>query len=259
MRSLLLKEEANLIVHGFIVIRSISNLSDAVFHYGQMLPDYPDLFLYTENNTGNPCAIIDYELCRYKILNHIPLTENESIRETATYGAELYPDYFGPYPVPKLTPWGCTTRHKTITNGLFWIETELCQRGLAIACPKYEDLSAGARSLAEEFDDGFALPGQQEPGNIFFTESNSSVPLFELLLGIPAEQIVCPVDQAALMNAIYWYHPQYAAMYNSAEQAGLNDALGLLMNTLGVQTELQGNVDRVIRLSPQSGIEFIAF
>lgn len=253
------QQETNFAVQAFIVIKSTSNFSDTVIQYGQAIPDYLDFLLYTENSTGNPCVIISYELCRYKILHHLPLSENESIREIAAFGAEQYPDYFGHYPVPTLTPWGCTTRHKTITNGLFWLETEQCQRGLAIACPRYDDLSDGARGLAEKFDDGFALPGQQDPGNIFFTESNSSVPLFELLSGIPEEQIVCPINRIALMNAIYQYHPEYAAMYNSAEQAGLNDAFGLLMNILGIQTELHGDMDRVIRLFPHSGIEFIAF
>ena len=169
------------------------------------------------------------------------------------------PDYFGNYLVPILTPWGRTIRHKVIANGLYWLETERCQRGLAVAYPKYDDLSDGARGLAVKFDDGLSLPGEQEPGNLFFREIDSSVPLFELISAIPKERLNCQIKHTALMNAIYQNHPEYVALYNIAEQAGLNDGLALLLNSFGVETESCSSIDGMIKLSPDTGTEFIPF
>jgi len=193
------------------------------------------------------------------ILHHLPLPEEETIRGIASYGAEMYPGYFGDYPVPFPTPWGYTTRHKTIANGLFWLETEQCQRGLAVACPQYDDLSDGARGLADKFSGALASLEEPEPMYLFFREVDSSVPLFELLSVKPTKQIMASVDRAALMNAIYQNHPEYAAMYNRAEQSGHHDGFGLFLNSLGLPSKLQSSMDSLIRFFPQSGTEFIDF
>lgn len=148
--------ETGVAAEAYIVQKTAAGISATAKEYGQFDPDYPELLVYLENATGNTRYIIDYELFRYKMLHNLPLTEEESIRNIAAVGAEMYPGYFGSYPVPFLTPWGCTTRNKIITNGLFWIETDQRLRGLAVACPKYDDLSDGARGLAEaELDSMF--------------------------------------------------------------------------------------------------------
>ena len=253
------REEILLGEEAFIVLRNASGISDAAKKYGQEVSAHPNLLLYAENNTDNPRYIISYELLRYKILHRIPLLETESIREIAAFGAELYPDYFGSYPVPIITPWGRTTRHKIISNGLYWLETEHCLRGLAVVFPKYDDLSDGARKLAVKFDDNLFLPEQQEPGYLFFQEADSSVPLFELIAMMPSNRLDCHINQAALMNAIYQNHPEYAALHNIAEQAGLNDGFGLMLNALGVETELTSSISEMVKLSPGIGAEFITF
>lgn len=243
----------------YIVQKSAAGISGSAKGYGQTDPDYPELLVYSEDDSGNTCYIIDYELFRYKTLNHLPLPENENIRSIAAIGAEMYPGYFGGYPVPFLTPWGCTTRNKIIANGLFWIETEQCLRGLAVAYPKYDDLSDSARGLAELFDDGSVRANKEMPGYLFFKEANSSVPLFELISDFNTTQLNCDVNWAALMNAIYQFHPGYAAQYNIAEQAGLHDGLSQFLLMLGIDVEPQIVPERLITLTAQAGTEFIDF
>jgi len=254
-----LEQETYLNVEAYIVLKSATGIPNSARRYGEKVEGYPDILLYKEGRNKNPRYIIAYELFRYKILHHLPLPKDETIQEIAAYGAEMYPDYFGDYPVPFLTPWGCTTRHKIIANGLFWLETEQCQRGLAVACPQYDDLSDGARGLAEKFSGSLAFLESQEPRYLFFREADSSVPLFELLSVKPAKQILSPLNGPALMNAIYQNHPEYAAMYNMAEQSGQNDGFGLFLNAVGIPSELHASKDCMIQLSPQAGTEYIEF
>lgn len=251
--------ETGLAVEAFIVLSNTGEISTAAKRYGKADPDYPDLLVYSEDETGNTRYIVGYELFRYKILHHLPLPEGETIRGIAAAGAEMYPDYFGGYPVPFHTPWGCTTRHKIIANGLYWLETEQCRCGLAVACPKYDDLSDGARGLAERFLGGPAHTEGEMPGYLFFREANSSVPLFELVSAVPKEQLCCEVNRAALMNAVYQHFPEYAAQHNLAEQAGLNDGLGQFLHTQGINVELKSDPERLISLIAEAGTQYIDF
>lgn len=251
--------ETGLAVEAFIVLRNAGEISTAAKQYGKTDPGYPNLLVYSEDETGNTRYIVGYELFRYKILHHLPLPEGETIRSIAAAGAEMYPDYFGDYPVPIHTPWGCTTRHKIIANGLYWLETEQCQRGLAVAYPKYDDLSDGARGLAEQFHDGSVQTDRDVPGYLFFTEANSSVPLFELVSVIPKEQIYCKINWPALMNAVYQHFPEYAAQHNLAEQTGLNDGLGQFLHTQGINVELKVIPEQLIFLTDWGGTQYIDF
>lgn len=248
--------ETGVVVEGFIVLRSAVDISDMAKRYGKSNPDYPELLIYTEDSTGNSRYIIGYELFRYRILHQLALPEGESIRSIAAIGAEMYPEYFGGYPVPLLTPWGYTTRNKVIANGLYWLETEQCQRGLALASPIYDDLSDGARGLAERYDNDSS---EYAPAYLFFRESDSCVPLFELLSEMRKERLYCEINWAALMNAVYHCHPEYAAQHNLAEQVGLNDGFGRFLHTMGLEVELRSSPERLLSLTAQAGREFIDF
>lgn len=82
------------------------------------------------------------------------------------------------------------------------------------AVPIYDDLSDGARRLSESLDDDVDV---QDPVYLFFREADSRVPLFELTTAMWKERLCCEIDRAALMNAVYLHHPEYAAQYNLAE------------------------------------------
>lgn len=246
-------------IEAYIALKNAPGLSAAAKKFGKTAPGYPELLVYSEGKTGNARYIVSYELFQYRILHSLPLPENDNIRSIAAIGAEMYPGYFGGYPVPFLTPWGCTTRNKIISNGLYWLETEQCQRGLAVAYPKYDDLSDGARGLAEQFDDGSARTNNQMPGYLFFRDADSCVPLFELISAMPKGQLLCEIDRVALMNAVYHYHSEYAAQHNLMEQTGRNDGLGWFLHTQGINTELKSAPERLLSLALKAGMEFIAF
>lgn len=248
--------ETGTAAEGFIVHRSAADISDMAKRYGKPAPTYPKLLIYTEDGTGNSRYIIGYELFRYKILHRLALPEDESIRSLAATGAEMYPEYFGSYPVPLRTPWGYTTRHKVIANGLYWLETEQCRRGLALAAPIYDDLSDGARGLAERCNDD---SGEHASAYLFFREPDGCVPLFELLSDMRKDRLCCEIGWAALMNAVYLHHPEYAAQHNLAEQAGINDGLGRFLHTMGLEAELHSSPERLLSLTAQAGTEFIDF
>lgn len=219
-------QETGIAEEAFIVSRNAVNISMAAKRYGVTTTEHPELLVYLESSTGNSRYIIEYELFRYKIRNQLPIPEGENIRTLAAIGTEMYPGYFGTYPVPYLTPWGYTTRHKVLSSGLFWLETEQFHQGLAVAFPKYDDLSDGTRALAEYGNDSPAPTDGQISGYLFFREQDSVVPLFELIFMVGKQELCHVIDRAALMNAIYQYHPEYAAQHNLAEQMGWNDGAG---------------------------------
>lgn len=251
--------EQGLAAEAYIVLKSSTELSTLAKKFGTAVPGHPGLLVYSEDEGGNTRYIVGYELLRYKILHQFPLPETDNIRSIASVGAELYPEYFGGCPVPFLTPWGCTTRNKVIANGVYWLETEQCRRGLAVAYPKYDDLSDGASGLAEPFDDGSARTNGGMPGYLFFRETDSCVPLFELAFWGHDGQAYSGINRTALMNAVYEFHPEYAAQHNMNEQAGLNDGMGLFLQILGNDVELESTPERLISLTDGAGTGFIDF
>lgn len=251
--------ETGLAMEAFIVSQNAENISAAAKRYGMTDPEYTELLVYREDSTGNTRYIIEYELFRYRVRNHLPTPDGEDIRTLAAIGAELYPEYFGRYPVPCLTPWGCTIRHKVLSSGLFWLETEQFQQGLAVAFPKYDDLSDGARGLAECGGDGPASTDGQIPAYLFFREHDSAVPLFELIIMVGKPELCRMIDRTALMNAIYLYHPEYAAQHNLAEQMGQNDGAGRFLQAQGFDLEPKSAPERFIAMSGGKGAQFIDF
>lgn len=59
------------------------------------------------------------------------------------------------------------------------------------------------------------------------------------------------------MNAIWTYHPDYALSHNLREQQGLNDMLGLLMNSVGAEVELSGSAENMVTLTADVGTEYV--
>lgn len=117
----------------YVVTADAPAISEKARSYGQEFPGHPDLRVYDIEKPGSGRYIIDFEVRRYRIKCHLPEVENEdSLYIAALYGAEEHPDYFGAFPVPIFTPRGLTARHKTLLNGVYWLETDRCEEMLAI-------------------------------------------------------------------------------------------------------------------------------
>ena len=218
-------------------------------------PKFFPVLLYPLEAEDGAWTVVEYEILRYQTARGLPMPEGKSLREAALYGAELRPDYFGAYPVPFLTPWGHTLRHRPLDNGIYWIETEQCVEVLAVCYPIWDgDLSEGLWEVGRKLD------AEGEMGYRYFLKETACVAIWELLRLRPALLTTGLIRKTELMNAIWEHQPGYALGYNAQEQAGLNDALGLLLYALGVEDrELESSPEHMITLTEEAGTEFIGF
>ena len=67
------------------------------------------------------------------------------------------------------------------------------------------------------------------------------------------------IDRAAMMNAIYLNHPEYAVQHNRREQEGLNDAGAQFWRWLGLAVEPEGRADNLITLYSGVGVDYLRF
>ncbi len=238
----------------YYVILETSPISQDVRAMGKQLHNTPALAYPMESDDGARWAV-EYEVLRYKVSHGLPLPESTSLQEIALYGMEHCPDYFGTYPIPPVTPWGYTLRHRPLDNGIYWIETDRCIEGLAICHPVWAtELSEGLLGIAERLEHEGAM------GYCYFQRETACVAIFELLRIRSALTSTGLIRKPELMNAIWAYHPEYAMGYNAQEQAGLGDALGQLLYMLGAEDrELEGSPEHMITMTPEAGTDFIGF
>lgn len=226
--------------------------------YGQSLPSHPELLLYPDEGEDFAYKIIEYEITKFYVKNNIPIKASENLHSRSLFGMEVCPGYFGTYPAPAITPWGYTTRYKTLIPGVFWIETDQCQTALAMSQAMRDDISEEVLSLSvlTPFDREHGI--DKTMGYYFFQEKNMCLVIFELMLfncNCKWDQI----DKAALMNAIWSKFPEYAVAYNRREQEGLNDGFGMAMQILDPNFELQGAIENMITMTPNAGMNFLRF
>lgn len=228
--------------------------------YGVPLPQYPMLLCYALDEADNGHRIVRYELYKYRLQHGLPLPEQSALHDTAVYGMELHPEYFGPYPVPLHTPRGNTVRHKRLLNGVYWIETDQCRELLAVCYPIGQgDLPVMVQEWALQTDYDRTRGIHHTLGYLFFAGRHLCVALFELMQLHRELETNGMVDPAALMNAIWRDNPAYAVVYNLEEALGLHDTFGLLMQQVGVEQELVGSTEQMIVYSPEAGVTFLRF
>ena len=225
--------------------------------YGTPLENGQGLVFSLEQE-GSGAKIIEYEIFRYRVAHNLPLPEGETLHGCAVYAAELYPEYFGMLPVPMLTPWGHTTRHRALASGIYWIETDQCVEVLAVSHPAWSaGLSGGVLRHARQTDYDTEHGINRTLGYKFFSRKVSCVVIFELLQYHSEWLTDGRVDLPALMNTILEYWPEYAVTFNAHEQVGLNDGAGLFLRSLGIEMELSGSVERMITLTPGAGTDYL--
>lgn len=227
--------------------------------YGQPIEGWPGALLYSMQDERSGYKIIEYEIAKYRVGHGLPLPDRETLHEIKIYNMEYHPEYFGPYPVPEMTPDGPACRHHVIDNGVYWLEPERGGPLLAVCCPLWTELSDYAMKLSRLMEYDRKQGVENTLGYVFFSAPDSCIPIFELLAVRKEWKESGRINEAALMNAIWSRHPEYAAVYNTEEQAGLHDALGLLLKTFGQDAELNGSIRNMIRITPEEGNEFLHF
>ncbi len=235
-----------------------SPISQEAWSYGKSFPEQPELRLFECGGWDYHWMAVVYEIMCFRKKRGLPLDDLEDLHTFAAYGMEVCPEYFGTYPVPERTPWGYTTRHKTIHNGVYWIETDQCVSTLAVCYAIHDDLSDTVLALAEYNDYDREQGIGQTLGYFFFPEDTICLPLFELCRRHQSWDCDM-VNRAALMNAIWMKYPEYAAAHNLLEQQGGHDGLGLLLRWLGIDAELRSSPENMITLVPEEGTSFLSF
>lgn len=224
---------------------------------GRPLPDTTALLYPIDPPTEGGWTAVMYELCKDRLAHGVPPLEGWALSDAAMEGMELCPAYFGTFPVPPRTPWGWALRHRALDNGIYWIETDQAKTVLAVcnlvwATELSDAVTQRGKKLACDSGNGNSEPLDY----LFFDQETSCTAIFELLAVRPEWLDTGLIRKAELMNAIWKYAPGYAAAYNAEEQAGLHDGLGLLLQALGENRELEGSPEEMIALS-EAGMDFI--
>ena len=203
----------------YVVTADAPAISEKAWTYGQEFPGHPDLRVYDMLQPKSGRYIIDFEMRRYQIKCHLPEIEDEdSLYTAALYGAEEHPDYFGAFPVPSFTPRGFTVRHKTILNGVYWLETDRCEEMLAVCYPIWKsDISIPEQNQGEQLEYDRMYGIDNTLGYLFFSKQNSVIPLHELSLFYPEIKESSVVDMDALLNEICEFYPEYVTIHNEEE------------------------------------------
>ena len=232
----------------YVVDRNADAIPNEAKAYGAEIPDCPRYLLFPMEREDGVRKIIQYEALRYRMREGASEADRETLRETALDGMEENPKYFGELPVPVMTPYGHTARYKTLTNGVFWIQTDCLDNALAIAYPIWDDaFSEYAMKLAQGDADGF--------GYLFFPETAICLAVFELGRTYRAMRECPQIDATAMMNAIYRDFPDYAVKYNIMEQAGGGNPLGQALS----DANRPASPDWMISLTPDAGTDFLQF
>ena len=251
------EDSLGLLPREYYLVLENAPISEEARNYGKPLQNGQGLvFGLGQEKSGD--KVIEYEIYRYKVSHHLSLPEGENLHGCAVYGAEIYPEYFGMLPVPALTPWGYTTRYRVLDSGIYWIETDQCKEVLAVAHPAWAaDLSKSVlrhgRQLAYDTEHGI----NHTLGYKFFSKRISCIVIFELLQTRPKWLTNGNILLPELMNAILVSYPEYAMSFNAHEQAGLNDGVGMFLQSMGVDVELKKSEENMIKLNPDVGVDFL--
>lgn len=241
------RREGGLCHEFYIVEETAPMISAGAKNLGRRLRTCPNWLIYALEDISGGQKIVEYEAGRFRSAHGLPLPEGVTLHSLAMDGMELNPEYFGTFPVPTMTPWGPTLRHRTIDNGVYWLETQRENRVLALYSILHDTLSDAAGKLAERLD--------REEDCWFFPERASCIPLFELMQ-IHRSWETSRIDRRALENAIWRCYPEYAAAYNAREAVGHHSLTGLVLRSLGEEAEISALEERMITLSPDAGTDF---
>ena len=241
-----------------VVEKACPYISDAAKHFGEPLEGHDELLVYDFDDPYGGRPVVLYEADRYRMLHGIPIPDGDDLLGAAAYFADNYPEYFGPIPAPIQTPRGYMTRYITLANGIFALETDTGARLIAIAGIIWSlELYDTTKQLGMKVENPAGIEVPVEVQYLFFTEQDGCLALFELLHGYKALRENERLDKAALMNAIWQYHPEYALEHNLREQRGLNDMLGLIMTAVGAEVELSGSEKNMVALSAEAGVDYV--
>jgi hypothetical protein len=234
----------------YIVDGACEWLTAEAAEYGHRLQHHPMFLAYGADSPDDGRPIVEYEMNRYLVRNGLPAIDECRLLDIVTFGREYYPEYFGDYPVPAVTPRGATLRYVSISKGAFLIETDQIQKVLAICYPVWAcELSEYAKEESEMLEYDLERGIHETEGYLFFPESSACLALYELWSAHRTIAESPYIDFAAMLNSLWIHFPEYVVAHNMLEQAGLNDVFGLFLRALGIETDLKCDESSLIALT----------
>ena len=238
----------------YYVVLDTAPLAAKVQAYGKKMDG---LRLFAQGELASGWHIVQYEVSKYNIaVKGSPLPE-EIFRDMTLHAMELYPEYFGTFPVPFHTPHGCTLRYRTLANGIYWLETSACKEMLAVCFPIWNaELSTAAAICGKVMDCDKAARTESTTPYRFFPSNVSCVPIYELMQTRREWEgtVIC---SPALMNAIWEYVPAYAMSMNGQKLPESKFVLLDLLEDMGLGIMPQPDEKQVIGMFPDAGLEFM--
>ena len=242
----------------FYLVLPDAPISQEARALGKSLDDSSGLLYPINPPKEGAWTAVMYELRKNGVAHGVSEDSGWTLLDASSLGMELCPAYFGTYPVPSCTPWGWTLRWRALENGVYWLGTSQCKHVLAVCYSIWTgELSDGVQKAGTR--QPLAAGTEEDLGYLFFDDRTNCVAIFELLEVRGRWLDAGLIRKPELMNAIWEYQPIYAASYNAQEQAGIHDALGMLLQMAGEDRELQGSVENMICVTPGKGTDFIGF
>ena len=208
-----LGENAPFAVEYYIAEKDTKCLSDEAKKYGNALSEHPELLTYRLDEPESGAAIVKYECQKFCISHDLPLPDKDDILTTVVFGRENYPEYFGDYPVPLVTPKGNSLRYERLMRGVYIIETDRGELVIAVAYPIWScDFSEYTLKRGEktEYDSTHGIDNTL--GYLLFSEHAGALEIYELMQNYEELTKSELIDVPALMNAFWTRYPDYATM-----------------------------------------------
>lgn len=191
-----------------------SVISPEALKYGELMGDV----LYFDYDHGK--LILDYELLRAgrqisaKRRNGLQSTLDNSLKDIAAVGSEMYPEYFGPMAIPQETPLGPVTRCKPIQNGVYLVEAG-ARWMIALSYPVWDDLCFDTLALAL-WNTGGEKWAAQSCGAAFFPKEKWAAAVYDLLSWEERyQQLREYIRWESLVAAMWRNHPDIVEQRNA--------------------------------------------
>lgn len=238
----------------YLVVLDNSPIAAKVQNYGKKM-DGLRLFAMADDSSG--WRIVQYESSKYGITSKGKSTPEWFFRDMTLHAMELHPDYFGTFPVPFHTPCGYTLLHRTLANGIYWLETSMCQELLAVSFPIWNaELSPVAVSACKLMPQDIEAGVKESTCYLFFPKDASCIPIYELMETRRAWEGTV-IDRPALMNAIWEFMPQYAMHLNGQEDAACTAIDAGFLESTRIDPFPEPHRDRMVYMYPDAGTDFL--
>lgn len=182
--------------------------SEEALRYGEEIEGV----LYFDQDHGRD--IIGYELMRAG--KQISFTRKKgrapsldrALKDAAAFGSEDFPEYFGPLPVPQLSPLGPITRRRPIQDGVCLVEAN-SKWLLALSYPIWDELGDDTLRLAL-WNEGTMEQADIVGGAAFFTSEQCGPAIYDLLYYKTKYLLLreC-IEWDALVATLWEHHPSY--------------------------------------------------